>query len=244
MSALKNQKVLVLNKGWNAIGVVTLERAIVMAFSTYNEKMANGEWLPKAKIIDPTRSFQEFTWKQWSKLKPSGSENIIRGSNVVFRVPEVILLTKYDKLPQHKIHFSRRTIYKRDANTCQYCGCQPGTEELTIDHIMPRSAGGKTTWDNCVLACVVCNSKKADIIPDRTTMLEKVKVKDEEGRIKLKDVHVQAFTVYFNDKTKKTIKQPKKPMMPLFKGDIRIKSWEGFLGESYWLTTLDNDNDE
>jgi 5-methylcytosine-specific restriction endonuclease McrA len=206
---MRNRKVLVLNKGWNAIGVVSLERAIVMLFSTYRNN--KGEEKPKAEIVDPTRAFQTFDWETWSEMRPKEGEDYIRASNITFRVPEVILLSRYDKMPQHKIHFSRRTIYKRDANTCQYCGCQPGTEELTIDHVMPRSRGGKTTWENCVLACVGCNSRKADRTP-------------EEAKMVLR-------------------KKPKKPIMPLFKGDVRIKSWETWLGEAYWNTELANDND-
>lgn len=205
MTALRNKKVLVLNRGWSPIGVVSLERALIMLFSVYKD----GE--PKAKIIDPTSDFQTFTWEDWSRLRPKNGEDSIRSTNVIFRVPEVILLSKYDKLPQHKIHFSRRTLYRRDTNQCQYCGCTPGTEELTIDHVMPRSRGGKTTWENCVLACVKCNSKKADRTP-------------EECGMKLR-------------------KSPKKPASPLFKGDIKIKSWQSFLGEAYWNCTLDNDNE-
>lgn len=206
MTALQNKKVLVLNRGWNPIGVVSLERALTMLFSVYKD----GE--PKARIIDPTKDFQTFTWEDWSRLRPRSDESSIRSTNVIFRVPEVVLLSKYDKLPQHKIHFSRRTIYRRDSNQCQYCGDFPGTEELTIDHIMPRSRGGKTTWENCVLSCQPCNSKKADRTP-------------EECGMKLR-------------------KQPKKPNIPLFRGDVRIKSWESFLGEAYWNVTLENDNNE
>lgn len=205
MSVTQKRKVLVLNKGWNAIGVVSLERAIVMLFSTHECGT------PKAKIIDPTREFQTFTWEKWSELKPKMDDEVIRSANMTFRVPEVILLSKYDKMPQHKIHFSRRTIYKRDNNQCQYCGATPGTEELTIDHVVPRSKGGKTTWENCVLACVGCNSFKADRTP-------------EQAKMKLR-------------------KKPKKPSIPLFRGDVRIKSWEAFLGEAYWMTELDNDNE-
>lgn len=205
MAVTQKRKVLVLNKGWNAIGVVTLERAIVMLFS------AHECGTPKAKIIDPTREFQTFTWEDWSRIKPKMDEETIRSANMTFRVPEVILLSKYDKMPQHKIHFSRRTIYKRDNNQCQYCGATPGTEELTIDHVVPRSKGGKTTWENCVLACIGCNSFKADRTP-------------EQARMKLR-------------------KKPKKPSIPLFRGDVRIKSWEAFLGEAYWNTELDNDNE-
>lgn len=252
MSVAKRQRhVLVLNKGWNAIGVVSLERAIVMLFSSCKDQHGNvlrdtdGEEIPKARIIDPTRDFQDFTWKKWSQLKVSAGEDCIRSCNMVFRVPEVIVLSKYDKMPQHKIHFSRRTIYKRDGNQCQYCSRSPGTEELTIDHVIPRSVGGKTTWDNCVLACIECNSNKADRVPECTKVLDRVKDKNDNW----KNVEVPGFIVTFvNKKTsqivKKTIKKPKKPTTPLFKGDVRIKSWENFLGESYWLVELENDMSE
>lgn len=206
---LRNRKVLVLNRGWSAIGVVTLERAIVMLFSAYKDGQ------PKAKIIDPTKDFQSFTWEDWGKLKPQNGEETIRGTNMIFRIPEVILLSKYDKLPQHKIHFSRRTIYKRDDNRCCYCGGRPGTELLTIDHIVPRSRGGKTTWTNCCLACVKCNSKKANRTPD-------------EAGMKFFDSNYA----------------PTKPKITLFRGDVRIKSWESFIGSAYWETTLENDNKE
>ena len=164
MSVAQKRKVLVLNKGWNAIGVVSLERAIVMLFSTHECGT------PKAKIIDPTREFQTFTWADWSRIKPKMDEETIRSANMVFRVPEVILLSKYDKMPQHKIHFSRRTIYRRDGNQCQYCGCTPGTEELTIDHVIPRWAGGPHTWDNTVACCRRCNLKKGDKTPQQARM--------------------------------------------------------------------------
>lgn len=83
------------------------------------------------------------------------------------RVPEVIVLTSYDRLPSNAVTFSRRNIFKRDRFTCQYCGKQPGSEELTIDHVLPRAQGGTSTWENCVLACIECNAKKADRTPDR-----------------------------------------------------------------------------
>ena len=81
------------------------------------------------------------------------------------RVPEVVALAGYDRLPEAAVAFSRRNIFKRDHYTCQYCGVQPGTEELTIDHVIPRSQGGTSTWENCVLACVACNKQKADRTP-------------------------------------------------------------------------------
>ncbi len=86
------------------------------------------------------------------------------------RVPEVIALTDYDRLPMAAVTFSRRNIFKRDHYTCQYCGAQPGSEELTIDHVVPRSQGGVSTWENCVLACMACNKRKADRTPEQARM--------------------------------------------------------------------------
>lgn len=156
------QPVLVLNKSWNPIGTISLQEAIVKLFSEYEDGT------PKAKIIEPS-SYQMVTWDDWSKLKPEATDEVIRAANISFRIPEVILLTKFEKLPQPRVHFSRRTLYKRDYYQCQYCLKRPGTEELTIDHVMPRSRGGLTSWTNCVLACVECNSRKANRTRNRQT---------------------------------------------------------------------------
>lgn len=164
MSALANRKVLVLNKGWNPIGVVPLERAMCLIVGTYKD----GE--PKARILDATQDFKLFTWEDWSKLKAGEEESVIRGVKQNYRIPEIILLARYNRMPQQRIQFSRRTIYRRDNNQCQYCGKRPGTSELSIDHISPRSQGGLTTWENCVLACTDCNRKKADRTPEQCGM--------------------------------------------------------------------------
>ncbi len=77
------------------------------------------------------------------------------------------MLDSYDRLPSAAVSFSRRNLFKRDHWTCQYCGLQPGGDELTIDHMVPRSQGGTSTWENCVLACVTCNKRKADRTPQQ-----------------------------------------------------------------------------
>jgi len=165
MSILQQRKVLVLNRGWNPVAVVTVERAICLICSTY----ANKE--PKARIMDPTTDFKSYTWEEWGKLIPAHGEGAIHSAKQAFRIPEIVLLSRYNKLPQQRVNFSRRTIYKRDRNQCQYCGGSPGTESLSIDHVLPRSRGGKTTWTNCVLACTTCNRKKADRTPKECGMV-------------------------------------------------------------------------
>ena len=197
MSVLTKNRCLVLNKSWTPVGTVNLERAIIMLFSTYE----NG--VPKARVIDP-ESYQTMTWDDWSKLKPLATDEVIRGANVMFKIPEVILLSRYDKLPNPKVHFSRRNLFKRDGQICQYCQKKFPAPELTIDHVNPRSRGGLTSWENCVLACVDCNSKKANRTPEEAGMKLRKQPKKPHGKLIRYD------------------------------GLKRVKSWEAFLGEAYW----------
>ncbi len=89
-----------------------------------------------------------------------------------FPAPVVIRLRYYVRVPHNlPMPLSRRAILLRDAYTCQYCGSQPGRELLTIDHIMPRSRGGRTDWENTVAACGSCNRKKANRTPDEAHMM-------------------------------------------------------------------------
>lgn len=202
---LQHKKCLVLNKNWRPICTTTLEEAISKVFSSYRDGT------PKARIIDP-ESYETFTWADWAKLIPAVDEEKISTANMSFKIPEVILLSKYEKMPSPKSHFSRRTLYKRDNMQCQYCGCKPGSEELTIEHVVPRSKGGLTTWENCVLACVPCNRKKADKTPAQAGM----KLLREP---KKPNINLCRFETH-------------KP----------IKSWSVFLGEAYWSVQLENDN--
>lgn len=204
---LQQRKCLVLNKNWRPIAAISLEDAICKVYSSYEDGT------PKARIIEP-ESYQTFTWEDWSKLKPAIDEDTIASANFVFRIPEIILLSRYEKMPKPKVHFSRRTLYKRDRNQCQYCGCRPGSEELTIEHVVPRCQGGKTTWENCVLACVPCNRRKADRTPQQAGM----KLLKEPCRPKM---HMLRFDDF-------------KP----------IKSWEAFIDLSFWNVELENENND
>jgi len=221
MKAFAQRKCLVLNKNWTAVGLVTLPRAIVMLFST------DATGAPKAEIVDHSDgNITPYTWEEWAAMRPKDGEAAIHACRGKFRIPEVIKLNRYDKLPIQKIHFSRRTIYKRDALTCQYCHKKFPSEELTIDHIVPRSEGGKTTWENCLLACVGCNKAKADRMPKRSG---------------------HTFTVFFQSGRKQwqvQVQEPKKPKYNFFRGDIHYESWKQWLDVAYWNIELDNQNED
>ena len=94
----------------------------------------------------------------------------IRTANQKILVPEVIVLKKYGERPPQKISFNRGNLWKRDEFSCQYCGDQLPSNKLQIEHVMPRSRGGPTSWDNCVAACNACNSRKADKTPVEARM--------------------------------------------------------------------------
>ncbi len=186
---------LVLNRNWQAVRVATVARALVML------------WNESARVVDPD-SFQLYSWEDWAKLRPREDEPFVRAVKFKLRVPEVITLTDYDKLPVGAVTFSRRNVFKRDHYTCQYCGIQPGESELTIDHVVPRSQGGISSWTNCVLACIDCNKRKAD----RTV---------EQAKMKLR---------------KPPVKPAWKPLYASH--DIRIASWAKFVSEAYWSVEL------
>lgn len=150
MSVL-NEPVLVLNRNWVPIETVTVARAFSYIFAE------------KAKFIDPT-DCSLYDFMGWADLPVAEGQPFLRTSRMHIRAPEIIVLTKSHGVARRKetMAFSRRNLCKRDMMTCQYCGSQPIPKELTIDHIVPKKRGGKSSWTNCVMSCFPCNSKKAD----------------------------------------------------------------------------------
>ena len=187
---------LILNRNWQPVNVATVARALVLL------------WNESARVVDPA-DYQLYTWEDWARLKPRADEAFIRGVRLRLRVPEVVALTEYDRLPVAHVTFSRRNIFKRDHYTCQYCGAQPGSEELTLDHVVPRSQGGVSSWENCVLACVACNKHKAD----RTLAQAKMKLR------------------------KPPLRPTWKPLYAEY--PVRIASWSKFVSEAYWNVKLE-----
>jgi 5-methylcytosine-specific restriction endonuclease McrA len=86
------------------------------------------------------------------------------------RVPRVILLLSFDRVPRRHVRFSRFNIFSRDRNTCQYCGRTLPRAELNLDHVLPRAQGGTSTWENVVCSCLPCNRRKGGNRPEEVGM--------------------------------------------------------------------------
>jgi len=196
VAAVLNRPTLVLNRNWQPVGVAPVSRALVLV------------WNDHARVVD-VDDYRLYTWADWAGLVPREDEPVVRSVRLHLRVPEVVALTKYDRLPVNAVPFSRRNIFKRDRYTCQYCWTQPGTEELTIDHVLPRSQGGVSAWENCVLACVGCNKRKADRTPEQAGMPLR----------------------------KQPVRPVWRPLYA--SREIPVDSWSRFISETYWNVELD-----
>lgn len=192
--------VLVLNKRWDPIQTTTVRDAIGL--------VAKGS----AFVIDP-KTFERhdlLSWNDASKAAKTVSDVVIRSERLALVPPEVVVLSGYDGRGERGVVFSRRNIFKRDRYTCQYCGCQPGPHELTIDHVFPKSRGGLSTWENCLLACVECNKRKANRTPAEAGMT-----------------------------ARKVPKKPSWKALAQVNPRHRRESWEQFLGRAYWEVELE-----
>ena len=157
MRSLLDRPTLVLNRSWQAVGVSPVSRALLML------------WNDVAKVVEP-EEYRLYSWDDWARLAPAHGVPCIRAARLRLRIPEVVCLARFDRLPGQAVTFSRRNVAKRDHHTCQYCGAQPGWESITIDHVVPRSRGGGSSWTNCVAACFRCNARKADRTPEQAGM--------------------------------------------------------------------------
>lgn len=187
---------LMLNRSWQPIHVATVARALVML------------WNGTARVVDPD-DYQLYSWSDWSRLTPREDDLCIKTVRYPLRVPEVMVLINTDRRPKHVVTFSRRNLFKRDHHQCQYCGCKPTNDSLTIDHVVPRSQGGVSSWENCVLSCIKCNNRKANRTPDQANMpLTIAPVRPSWNRI---------YSTH----------------------GVHIESWSRFLSEAYWNVELE-----
>lgn len=151
--------VLVLNKAWHPVAVASVKRSIVQVMSD------------AANFMDHDTYILHDMYGWMSLLLEKGDEGIGMANRADIRIPEVIVLKKYDKFPEREVKLTRRNIMVRDKFTCQYYGKVITAKDATIDHVIPQSRGGKTIWDNVVLSSKEANRKKADRTPQEAGML-------------------------------------------------------------------------
>ncbi len=204
-TSVLDSSVLVLNKHYLAIRVVNVKRAVSLLFRDLAHVI---------NVEDGRYSTYDFqSWAEVSLLKKEfepQTSDWLRTVRFDLAVPRVIRLLFYDRLPRQQVKFNRRNIFARDRNHCQYCGKKFSSCDLSLDHVVPRSRGGRSTWENTVCCCLDCNVKKGGRVP-------------KEARIRLITAP----------------RKPKRsPVIALKLSNQRYASWKEFLDHAYWSVEL------
>lgn len=156
-------RVLVLNRLWQAVNIVGVQRAFSLLLQDHAQVIYTGDG-----------SFQMMDSEKWLELSeeamPEDNEAYVQTVRMRIRVPKVLLLRHYDKLPAQEVRFTRENLFERDNYRCQYCGNSFEAEDLNMDHVIPRDRGGRTSWENIVTSCIKCNSRKANKLPHQANM--------------------------------------------------------------------------
>jgi 5-methylcytosine-specific restriction endonuclease McrA len=198
--------VLVLNRMFMAVHVISVKRAFCLLCKELAEvvSLEDGQFA--------TYDFE--TWRELSEYRLANfrqeDDDWVRTGSCSIQVPRVIRLFAYDKLPKQTVKFNRRNIFARDGNQCQYCGKRFPTSELSLDHIIPRSQGGLTSWENIVCACVSCNVRKGGRTP--------------------KQAHLALI--------RPPVKPKRSPLLSLKLTQQKYRSWQAFLDTAYWEVEL------
>jgi 5-methylcytosine-specific restriction endonuclease McrA len=154
---LNQLTVLVLNKNWQAIHVKNPMDALSMMYTGTAVAL---------HVIDGEIQ-QPLKWNQWVSLPFNSNEQYLNSPTQQIQIPKIIILTKFGKVPLKRPKLSKQNIWKRDNFTCQYTGKKIKLGEGNIDHVLPKSKGGKTEWSNLVLSCKDINQHKGDKTPEQ-----------------------------------------------------------------------------
>ena len=152
---LTKATVLVLNRNWQAINVRTPQEAFCM--------MATN--VATALEIEGEDHMRPVSWEEWITLSIREQDEAVHTVRGLIRVPTVIVAVNYAKVPKKRPKLCARTIRERDGNRCQYTGRVLRPDEGSLDHVVPRSRGGKDAWENLVWSAKEVNQKKADRLP-------------------------------------------------------------------------------
>jgi 5-methylcytosine-specific restriction endonuclease McrA len=198
--------VLVLNKLFMAIHIISVRRAFCLLCKDLAEVVAHED--------GQFTTYDFATWREVSEYRAKhfreADDDWVRTSTSEIQVPRVIRLLDFEKLPKQTVKFNRRNIFARDNNQCQYCGRKFPTSELSLDHVIPRSQGGQSTWENIVCACVRCNVRKGGRTP--------------------KQAHISLI--------RKPEKPKRSPLLNLKLTHRKYQSWKSFLDNAYWSVEL------
>lgn len=164
MSVALGQQVLVLNRLWQAVNLCSVRRALSLLFEGHAQVVAGND----------SGEFKTYDFQQWRDFSTAhateSNDDVVRTVALRIRIPRVILLLFFDRLPRKEVKFTRHNIFERDRNTCQYCGRTLERRDLNLDHVIPRDRGGPTTWENIVCSCIRCNTRKANKTPAEAGM--------------------------------------------------------------------------
>jgi 5-methylcytosine-specific restriction endonuclease McrA len=198
--------VLVLNKYYAALRVVSVRRALSLLYRDLAEVV---------HVEDGAYTGYDFaSWREVSEARSEfhrDHHEWVRCVRFELAVPRIIRLMLYERLPRQSVKFNRRNIYARDSNRCQYCGRRLPTTELSLDHVVPRSQGGKSTWENIVCCCIHCNVRKGGQRPE--------------------EAHMRLIA--------KPIKPKRPPAITVRLSSEKYASWKQFLDNAYWSVELE-----
>lgn len=155
-----NASVLLLNRLYTAVRVISVRRAISLVFKEQAEiiSVEDGQYL----------SYDFESWVEVSQAKARfepHAHDWLRTIRFQIAVPRIVRALSYDRRPRGDVRLNRRNLFLRDDHRCQYCGRKYPSSELSVDHVIPRSRGGTTCWENVVCACVRCNVRKGGRTP-------------------------------------------------------------------------------
>jgi HNH endonuclease len=150
-----DSNVLVLNRSYLPIHITSVRRAFSLIY--------------RGTALAVNHRYETFDFEAWSRVNANGDEGVGTPDGKIL-VPRVILLQGYDRVPRRHVRYSRVNIFARDNYTCQYCGGKPHRSKLNLDHVIPRSLGGRTTWENVVCSCIDCNRRKGGRTPTQARL--------------------------------------------------------------------------
>jgi len=150
--SLFSSRCLVLNGSWFPVGIRSALLSIIKVYKGNASIVTSVDY-------EGESVFQEFDFEEWVQFPIRKGKDFIRTSSLSFEMPEIIKV-KYDRLHIHKLPLKAENVFARDGYKCWYCG---NTRDLTVDHILAQSKGGKNSWKNLICCCKKCNNDKGDM---------------------------------------------------------------------------------